>query len=143
MFLGEVAPTMHPAVVIVEIIAEVATDGFSKVSLGNSDGGPQHAEDSGDFVEQFEDNVVDVDLVYGEVAHQIWEEMLGHGCQLSLFGTEMNIGISFYRLNDVFLPTSSLDLQLETEVIKLSNQALCFLIRQGGTEQARPVKLDT
>ena len=71
---------MHPAVVIVEVITEVATDGFSKVSLSNSDGGPQHAEDSGDFVEQFEDNVVDVDLVYGEVAHQVREEMLGHGC---------------------------------------------------------------
>ena len=70
---------MHPAVVIVEVVTEVAGDWFTKVSLGNSNGGPQHAEDSGDFVEQFEDNVVDVDLVYGEVAHQVRQEMLGHG----------------------------------------------------------------
>ena len=81
VFLGKVTPTVHPAVVIDQVVTKVAGDWFPKVSLSNSDGGPQHTEDSGDFVEQFEDNVVDVDLVYGEVAHQVGEEMLGHGFQ--------------------------------------------------------------
>ena len=88
---------MHPAVVIVEVITEVATYWFSKVSLGNSDGGPQHAEDSGDFVEQFEDDVVDVDLVDGEVAHQVGQEMLGHGSEPGLLLQKLNIQLSLSR----------------------------------------------
>ena len=80
VFLGKVTAPMHPAVVIDEVATVFAGDWLTKVSLSNSDGGSQHAEDRGDFVVQFEDNVVDVDLVYGEVAHQVREEMLGHGC---------------------------------------------------------------
>ena len=75
---------MHPAVVIHEVVTFFAGYWFSEVGLGNSDGGPQHAEDRGDFVEQFEDNVVDVDLVDGEVVNQVREEMLGHGCEVLL-----------------------------------------------------------
>ena len=71
VFLGKVTSPMHPAVVIDEVTAVFAGDWLTKVSLSNSDGGSQHAEDSGDFVVQFEDNVIDVDLVYGEVAHQV------------------------------------------------------------------------
>ena len=76
-----VVPSVHPAVVVhhlVRIAVEAAGDGFTEVGLGHSDGGPQHADDGGDFVVEFEDNVVDVDLVKSEVAHQVGEQMVGH-----------------------------------------------------------------
>ena len=59
--------------------AEIAVDGIPKVLAEESHHGADEVDESAALVEELEVPVVDVDLVYGEVAHQVRQEMLGHG----------------------------------------------------------------
>lgn len=65
---------MHPAVVagnLLEVAVEVARDRLAEVCLGHAHEGAHHAEDRGHLVVELEHPVLDVDLVQGEVGHQV------------------------------------------------------------------------
>ena len=113
----------------ISIYPYLAPDGVPEVLTGDADGGSRHADHHGHLVVHLEHPVVDVDLVEGEIFHQITQQMR-HGAYVSsvmkidqlLPGHRMHHRIILWNVSDTFCYEA---LSMGPDVLSLSPQS-CY-----------------